>query len=340
MTTPAHPIATYGPADVVQPLLLDSPHSGHEFPADFGAAVSEHALRDGEDCFVDELWLPTARRGAWLLAAQFPRTYLDANRHHADIDLELLAGAYWPHEHRPSGKAAIGKAIVWRTLDDGTPTYARKLAVDEVRLRIERCHVPYHQTLLKRIAATHARFGRSCHINCHSMNAVSGVQGEGGAGQRRADVVLGDLDGTSCDAAFMAFVREVLAGMGCDVKVNDPFKGVELVRAYAGPAAGRHSLQLEVNRRLTWTKAHARNMGASRLCRRTCSLWSTRCSTTPAQGTALAATPRPRSDGGSRWFGALQAPAFTAHLSLAELDLGLARCSSADGRSNSGATRA
>jgi N-formylglutamate deformylase len=250
MGHPAPPIVTYGPAEVLQPLLLDSPHSGHDFPADFGAAVSEHALRDGEDCFVDELWLPATLRGVWLLAAQFPRTYLDANRHHEDVDLQLLAGAHWPHEHRPSGKAAIGKALVWRTLDDGAPIYARKLAAHEVRSRIERCHAPYHRALHQRIAATHARFGRSYHINCHSMNAVSGAQGEGGAGQRRADVVLGDRDGTSCDPAFTAVVREVLVGMGYDVKVNDPFKGVELVRAYADPGAGRHSLQLEVNKRL------------------------------------------------------------------------------------------
>ena len=47
-----------------------------------------------------------------------------------------------------------------------------------------------------------------------------------------------------------AFVRDHLAGLGYDVKVNDPFKGVELVRAYANPAAGRHSLQLEINKRL------------------------------------------------------------------------------------------
>ncbi len=250
MTSPVRPFACHGPAEAEQPLLLDSPHSGHEFPPDFGAAVSEYALRDGEDCFVDELWLPAAGRGVWLLAAQFPRTYLDANRHHADVDLELLAGGHWPHEHRPSGKAVIGKALVWRTLDDGTLIYARKLAVDEVRSRIERCHAPYHRALRQRIDATHARFGRSYHINCHSMNAVSGAQGEGGAGQRRADIVLGDRDGTSCDPAFTAVVHGVLTGMGYDVKVNDPFKGVELVRAYADPAAGRHSLQLEVNKRL------------------------------------------------------------------------------------------
>jgi N-formylglutamate deformylase len=250
MTSFPRPLACHGPAGVEQPLLLDSPHSGTAFPADFGAALSEYALRDGEDCFVDELWLPACGRGVWLLAAQFPRTYLDANRHAADIDLELLTGAHWPHEHRPSGKAAIGKALVWRTLDDGSPIYARKLAVDEVRLRIERCHTPYHRALQQRIAATHARFGCSYHINCHSMNAVSGAQGEGGVGQRRADVVLGDRDGTSCDPAFTAFVRAVLSGRGYEVKVNDPFKGVELVRAYADPASGRHSLQLEVNKRL------------------------------------------------------------------------------------------
>lgn len=32
--------------------------------------------------------------------------------------------------------------------------------------------------------------------------------------------------------------------------LNDPYKGVELVRAYSDPKAGRHSLQIEVNKRL------------------------------------------------------------------------------------------
>ena len=38
--------------------------------------------------------------------------------------------------------------------------------------------------------------------------------------------------------------------MGYDVKINDPYKGVELVRAFSDPAARRHSLQIEVNRKL------------------------------------------------------------------------------------------
>jgi N-formylglutamate amidohydrolase len=232
-----------------QPLVLDSPHSGFLMPADFGSARTEAELRDGEDCFIDELYLPATARGVPLLAAQFPRTYLDPNRHAGDIDPDLLDAA-WPESLTPSGKARIGKSLVWRTLDDGRPIYSRKLSVAELQQRIARYHQPYHQALQQLMEASHAVFGRVFHINCHSMNAVSGAMAEGGAGVARADIVLGDRDGTTCAPEFTAFVRSFLLRCGYDVKVNDPFKGVELVRAYSHPAAGRHSLQLEVNKRL------------------------------------------------------------------------------------------
>jgi len=181
--TATHPsFVLHGPAEPRTPLVLDSPHSGIDFPADFGAAVSELELRDGEDCFVDQLWLPATERGVGLLAASVPRTYIDYNRHAGDIDLELVEGGTWPYEYLPSGKAELGKALIWRTLDDGQPIYARRLGVEEIHRRIERYHRPYHHALAKRIEATHARFGASWHIDCHSMNAVGGVQGEGGAG--------------------------------------------------------------------------------------------------------------------------------------------------------------
>ncbi|MGH6610982.1 MAG: N-formylglutamate amidohydrolase, partial [Burkholderiaceae bacterium] len=96
----------------------------------------------------------------------------------------------------------------------------------------------------------HAGSGRVYHINCHSMNSVAGKMGEGGEGTERADFVLGDRDGTTCDPAFTEFVRATLAATGASVAINDPYKGVELVKAYSNPRAGRHSLQLEINKRL------------------------------------------------------------------------------------------
>lgn len=252
----------HGPRPPHVPLVLDSPHSGFHFPGDFDAAVSEFDLRDGEDCFVDELYMPATERGVPLLAAQTPRTYLDPNRHAGDIDLDLLEGGAWPHTHVPSGKARIGKALIWRTLDDGRAIYARKLKIDEVLGRIERCHTPYHRALSGAIDQAHASFGVVYHINCHSMNSVAGPMGEGSPGTARADFVIGDRDGTTCDPAFTEFVRATLAATGHSVSVNDPYKGVELVKAYSRPIAGRHSLQLEINKRLYMDEAkRERNAG-------------------------------------------------------------------------------
>jgi N-formylglutamate amidohydrolase len=247
-------LIVHGPVHPLRPLVLDSPHSGFRIPSDFRASLSTAVtiddVREGEDCYIDELYLPAADKGIPLLAAQFPRTYLDPNRHAGDIDLDTVAGGQWPDAHVPSGKARIGKALIWRTLDDGRPIWAQPLGVNAVRERIARYHQPYHAALRGLLDSAHAAFGVVYHINCHSMNAVSGAMGEGGAGVARADMVLGDRDGSTCDPAFTEFVRATLAGFGYNVKVNDPFKGVELVRAYSNPARGRHSLQLEVNKRL------------------------------------------------------------------------------------------
>ncbi|MBE0549406.1 MAG: N-formylglutamate amidohydrolase [Rubrivivax sp.] len=247
MKTPV--LIVHGPAVARAPLVLDSPHSGFAMPPDFGSVRTEAELREGEDSFIDELYRPASARGVPLLAALFPRTYLDANRHAGDIDPALLDEP-WPQPLVPSEKARIGKALVWRTMDADRPIYERRLTVAELRGRIDNYHRPYHDALRGLLDAAHARFGAVWHINCHSMGPNTSALIEGVDGQPRADIVLGDRDGTTCAPEFTAFVRDVLTGHGYSVKVNDPFKGVELVRAYAAPAAGRHSLQLEVNKRL------------------------------------------------------------------------------------------
>ena len=149
----------------------------------------------------------------------------------------------------------MGKALLWRTLDDGRPIYARRLSVQEVVQRIARCHTPYHQALKRLLDTPHARFGRVVHINCHSMNSVGVARRRRRRSPARADFVLGDRDGSTCDPALTALVQRTLQAMGYDVKVNDPFKGVALVQAYSDPAAGRHSLQIEINKRLYMDEA-------------------------------------------------------------------------------------
>lgn len=231
------------------PLVLDSPHSGIDYPDDFGAAVSRAQLRQAEDGFVDELYASGPDHGATLIAARFPRSYIDANRSVLDIDAALL-GEPWPGPAVPGPKTRKGIGLIWRVLDSGEAIYARKLGIEEVKRRIVRYHQPYQRAVKDALDRTQAHFGAVWHLNLHSMPSVSSLISEEGPGMARADFVLGDRDGTTCDAEFTQMVAQTLRAMGYEVKINDPYKGVELVRAFSDPAAGRHSLQVEVNRRL------------------------------------------------------------------------------------------
>jgi N-formylglutamate amidohydrolase len=76
------------------PLVVASPHSGSLYPTDFlaQAAVPLAALRRAEDAFVDELFSGAPELGAPLLAARFPRSYVDANREPYELDPGMFEG--------------------------------------------------------------------------------------------------------------------------------------------------------------------------------------------------------------------------------------------------------
>ena len=231
------------------PLVLDSPHSGTQYPEDFRPSVDPARLRQAEDAYVDDLYASAPAHGATLIAARFPRSYIDPNRSLLDIDTSLLDAA-WPGPAVASRKTQLGIGLIWRILDTGEPIYARKLSVEEVKQRIVRYHQPYQRAVKQALDEAHEHFGGVWHLNVHSMPAMSSQVSEEGPGKPRADFVLGDRDGSTCEPAFTALVAETLRGMGYDVKINDPYKGVELVRAFSDPEDNRHSLQIEVNRRL------------------------------------------------------------------------------------------
>lgn len=268
------PFTISKPAHARVPLVLDSPHSGTDYPDDFAAAVSLDKLRMAEDTFVDELYACGPALGATLIAARFPRSYIDPNRSLLDIDASLM-DAPWPGPAIPSRKTELGIGLIWRRLDTGEPIYGRKLSVDEVKRRIVAYHQPYQRAVKDALDEAYDHFGAVWHINCHSMSAMSDANSEEGPGKPRADFVLGDRDGTTCDAGFTAFVSDTLRGMGYSVKINDPYKGVELVRAFSDPGAGRHSLQVEVNRRLYLEeRTRRKNAGFEELQRNIASLVS------------------------------------------------------------------
>lgn len=238
----------HDPAGDAIPLVLDSPHSGRDYPPDFHPLPPLATLRRSEDMYVGELYAAAPALGATLIEACFPRCFIDPNRSLEDIDVALLVDG-WPHPIRPGGKVALGKGLVWRVAKTGIPMYDRKLSAAEIEERIERCYVPYHAALDAATDALYTRFGAVWHIDCHSASSVGDKNAED-AGKTRPDFLIGDRDGTTCAPAFTRLVAEALGAMGYTCSINDPYKGVELVRRHGRPAEGRHSLQIEVNRRL------------------------------------------------------------------------------------------
>ncbi|PPE68414.1 N-formylglutamate amidohydrolase [Caldimonas thermodepolymerans] len=235
-------------------LVLDSPHSGTWYPEDFRHACDLATLRRAEDTHVEKLYDFAPALGVAWIEAHFPRSYLDANRDLTELDVSLLADP-WPDPVVDGPKVRLGKGLVWRLTDDGVPLYDRLLTAEEVRLRIERCWRPYHEAVAQAIDAAHRRHGHVIHINCHSMPAVAGSHATEFPGMVHPDFVIGDRDGTTADPALTRWIAGFLEQRGYSVSINHPYKGVELVRRYGRPAGQRHSIQLEINRRLYMDEA-------------------------------------------------------------------------------------
>jgi len=226
-------------------LVFDSPPSGSHYPEDFRFCCPLNLLRTAEDAYVDELYAAAPEFGATLIGAIFPRSYLDPNRAADDLDNALIDGP-WPWPLSPSHRTRAGLGVVRRVARPGIPIYDRKLTVDEILSRVDRYHTPYHRVLDETCERTHRKFGVVWHVNCHSMPS----QRSGRKGGHCADFVLGDRDGKSCASEFTEFVAQALRGRGYTVRVNEVYKGVEIVKRQGRPAAQRHSLQIEVDRAL------------------------------------------------------------------------------------------
>src|ERR1700729_3520334 len=90
----AEPFRLTWPAVQRVPFVFASPHSGRLYPESFVARsrLGPLSLRRSEDAFVDMLFAAALDCGAPLIAARFPRAYLDVNRSPAELDAAMFDG--------------------------------------------------------------------------------------------------------------------------------------------------------------------------------------------------------------------------------------------------------
>lgn len=230
------------------PLVFDSPHSGDTEAVDFGSALPTAVLRRAEDSYVDALFADVAEHGATLIAAAFPRAFIDVNRAPDDIDPDLLDGD-WPEPVNPSIRSERGIGLIRRLIGPGDVIYERPLSVADVLSRLDDHYRPYHAHLHDTLAGLRRRYGKVFHLNCHSMKSVGNATTPDGA-TPRVDIVIGDLHGRSCRPEFTRFVVAAFSSRGYSVALNDPYAGAHILERYGDPEGGTHSLQVEINRAL------------------------------------------------------------------------------------------
>lgn len=237
-------------------MVVASPHSGDRYPSDLLAAskLDAASLRRSEDAHVDALFSGAVDVGAPLLAAHFPRAYVDVNREPYELDPAMFDAPLPPYAVTRSPRVAAGLGSIPRVVAAGMDIYHRRLSFAEAAARLDACYRPYHQTLRRLVKSARARFGVCLLIDAHSMPSVGlSCQEDGGFGT--VDMVLGDNHGRSADRLYLNAAKAFLEDRGYNVMINDPYPGGFVTKAYGAPTTGVHALQVEVNRALYMDEA-------------------------------------------------------------------------------------
>jgi len=242
------PFEVSGSADQRVPFVFNSPHSGRYYPERFlaMARLDRDSIRRSEDCYVEELFGGVIALGAPMLAANFPRAYLDVNREPWELDPRMFVEPVPSFANIRSARVAGGLGTVPKLVGEGLDIYASRLPLGEALDRIETVYKPYHAALKRLLMHTHARFGFAVLIDCHSMPA-SVRAGDNGM---RPDFIVGDRFGTSASRAITECAIGLLLAMGYKVAHNKPYAGGFITEHYGRPLRNLHALQIEINRGL------------------------------------------------------------------------------------------
>jgi N-formylglutamate amidohydrolase len=230
-----------GDSDGRWPVVMSSPHSGREYPAAFLAAsrLNLSQLRRAEDPFVDVLLDGVA--GVPVLRARYGRAYLDLNRAADELDPAMFDGPP-PAPPRRTERVAAGLGVLPRVAAHGLDIYRRRITADEARLRLEQLHRPWHDRIAMLLARAQARHGYAILVDCHSMPRPAGIL--------PPQVILGDRHGTSASPALVGLIERHFAAAGWRVGRNVPYAGGHTTKFHAAPAAGIHTVQIEIDRSL------------------------------------------------------------------------------------------
>lgn len=230
----------------MKPFIVTIPHSGEQIPteATWLQGLGEPLVMCDIDRFVDRLYVPTLEElKIPAVVAEWHRYVVDLNRVPEDIDQDSVVGSVSPSGTHPNG-------YHWVFTTRGTRLMPKPISRELHGEWTQKIYEPFHQAVRGLYADFFSRgFEKVYHLDAHSMPSM-GTQAHRDPGERRAEIVVSDFDGVSCEPRFKDLVMESYRSAGFQVGYNWPYKGGRLTQVYGQPAKGQHALQVELNRGL------------------------------------------------------------------------------------------
>jgi N-formylglutamate amidohydrolase len=235
------------PEEHTLPVVVDVPHAGEWIPDNVREemVVGQRVLKRDLDLYVDKLWADAPDLGATLIVSHVSRYVVDLNRAADDISPETVKGG--KRVNKPGYYQDRG--VVWRNTTSGVPVMASPMKRATFDRRLNTFYHPYHKAIAEEIERVRKQFGYCILVDGHSMPSM-GRRGHTDPGRRRADIVPGNANGTSCDVTVTWTVEEHFRDMSYSVKTNQPYKGGFITRNYGRPGQDVHAIQIEANRDL------------------------------------------------------------------------------------------
>lgn len=236
------------PHRITTPVIVASPHSGRHYPWSFmrRTVLDERVIRSSEDAFMDILVADAPTLGAPLLAAEYPRAFIDLNRAAEELDPAVVEGV---RRASQNPRISSGLGVIPRVVANGRGIYRGKLTATEAATRIAQVWKPYHLKLEELMGTARRSYGEAILLDFHSMphEALNSVARPG---QPRPHVVLGDRFGASSRPEIVETLTAAFTAAGLAVSRNAPFAGAYVTQNYGRPNHGRHVVQIEVDRSL------------------------------------------------------------------------------------------
>ncbi len=230
----------------MKPFFVSIPHAGETVPKEtpWLRDLPERVLMCDVDRYVDDLYGPAAQGlGVPTVITEVHRYVVDANRLPDDIDQDSVEDS-----ENPPGKFTIG--YHWSQTTTGAYLMKSPMTMALHHELTKKYFSPFHQQVLAQFAQFKSAGAQKVYqLDAHSMPS-KGTAAHRDPGGKRAEIVVSDRDGTSCEPWYKDVVIEAYRSAGFDVAYNWPYKGGRITETYGQPANGQHTLQVEMNRSL------------------------------------------------------------------------------------------